>query len=101
MGKISVGVVVLAAVFTLGVCKCAWASETGPSQEEVTIAGGTIGEGLTQMVGIGEQTPAHHPDRTKEKKAVITGNSGGTVVLPVNSGFGQYPTPALVPSLEH
>ena len=100
MGKISVGVVVLAAVFTLGVCKCAWASETGPSQEEGAIAGGTIGEGLTQMVGIGEQTPAPHPDRTKEKKAVSTGNSG-TAPVTFNPGYGQYPTPAFVPSLEH
>ena len=46
MGKISVGVMVLAALFTLGMCKCGWASETGPIQEQgTTIGGGTIGEG--------------------------------------------------------
>jgi len=100
MGKISVGVMVIAVLFTLGLCKGGWASETGPGQQEETFAGGTIGEGQTQMIGIGEQTPAPHPDRTKEKKAVSTGNTGSTPVI-LNPGYGQYPTPVLAPTPEH
>lgn len=106
MGKISVGVMVLAALFALGMCKCAWAFETDPSQEHGTTIG-AIGQGEYHMIGEGlgiggDQTPGPHHDRGKEKEALTTSNSGGTVVMPVNSGYGQYPTSVYVPtSPEH
>jgi len=91
MGKISVGAMVLATLFTLGLCKGGWASETDPSQQEETIAGRTIGEGQTQMIGIGEQTPVSHPDKTQEQQAVGTGNAGSP----------QYPTPPMTTTVQH
>ena len=106
MGKICVGVMVLATLFTLGMCKPGWAFETSPiPQQETTVGGGTIGEPEARMVEVGlvgDQTPSLHPDRTKEKKAVATGNSGIMPIIP-NSAYGayQYPTAELAPSLEH
>ncbi len=102
MGKISVGVMVLAVLFTLCMCKCGWAYEAGPSQEHGTAIGAT-GQGEDHLIGEdfgigGDQTPGPHHNRGKEKEALTTGNSGGTVVMPVNSGYGQYPTPVYVPS---
>jgi hypothetical protein len=80
------------------------AFETIAIHQQETIVGGTAGEGETQIVGggpaIGDQTPAPHPDKTKEKQAVSTGNSGTMITIP-NSGYGQYPTPALLPGQEH
>ncbi len=100
MGKISVGVMVLAVLFTLCMCKCGWAYEAGPSQEHGTAIGAT-GQGEDHLIGEdfgigGDQTPGPHHNRGKEKEAVTTINSGP--VMPVNSGYGQYPTPVLVPT---
>ena len=105
MVKVSVGVMVLVVLFTLSMCKCGGAFETSPTQQQGTVGGGTIGEGEAQMVEvgpvIGDQTPAPHPDKTKEKKAVATGNSGTMSIIP-NSGYGRkYPTPVFVPGQEH
>jgi hypothetical protein len=104
MVKASVGVMVLVVLFTLSTCKCGGAFETGPAQQQGIVGGGIMGEGETQTVGgapaIGGQTSAPHPDKTKEKQAVSTGNSGTMSIIP-NSGYGQYPTPVLVPGQEH
>ncbi len=106
MVKISIGVMVLVVLFTLSMCKCGGAFETSPAPEQGTIGGGTsgpIGGGEARMVGdtpaIGDQTPAPHPDKTKQKKAVNM--DSGTTPIMSNSGHGQYPTPVLVPEQEH
>ena len=105
MVKVSIGVMVLAVLFTLGMCKCGGAFETSPTQEQGTVGGGTIGEGETQMVGdtlaIGDQTPAPHPDKTKEKQAVSTGNSGAMLIIPNSASGQQYPVPVLAPGQGH
>jgi hypothetical protein len=104
MVKVSIGVMVVAVLFTLSMCKCGMAFETIPIQQQGTVGGGTTGEGETQTVGggpaIGDQAPAPHPDKTKEKHAVSTGNAGAMAIIP-SSGYGQYPTPVLVPAQEH
>lgn len=104
MVKASIGVVVLVVLFTLSMYRCGGAFETSPNQEQGTMGGGAIGEGKAQMVGdapvIGDQTPAPHPDKTKEKKAVST-DSGAMPIMPNSAYYGRYPIPVLVPEHEH
>lgn len=105
MVKVSIGVMVVAVLFTLSMCKCGWAFETTPTHEQETIVGETTGEGETQTLGggpgIGDQTPAPHPDKTKEKHAVSTGNSGAMVIIPNSASGQQYPLPVLAPEQAH
>ena len=106
MVKVSIGVMVLAVLFTLGMCKCGGAFVTSPTQEQGTVGGETIEEGETQAVigggpAIGDQTPAPHPDQTKEKQAVSTGNSGTMVIIPNSASGQQYPLPVFVPGQVH
>jgi len=94
MGKISVGAMVLATLFTLGMCNRGWALETSPIQLQGTIGGGPTGEGGDQKVEddlIGSQTFLSHPDKTQEQQAVSTGNAGSP----------QYPTPAMTTTVQH
>ncbi len=105
MAKVSIGVMVLAVLFTLSMCKCGMAFETIPTQEQGTIVGETTGEGETQTLGggpaIGDQTPAPHPDQTKEKKAVSTGNSGTMLIIPSSASGQQYPPLVVPPGQAH
>ena len=105
MVKVSIGVMVLAVLFTLSMCKCGGAFVASPIQQQGIIVGGAIGEGETQTVGggpaIGDQTPVSHPDQNKEKQAIGTGNSGTMLIIPNSASGQQYPMPVVAPGQGH
>jgi hypothetical protein len=96
MGKISVGAMVLATLFTLAMCKCGWAIEGSPilQQGTIGIGGGPTGEDEPQKAEndlLGSQAYVSHPDKTQEQQAVSTGNAGSP----------QYPTPTMPTTVQH
>lgn len=115
MVRVSTGIMLLVALFTLSTCKYAMAFETSPIQQQdaATIGGGTIGAGGDTIgggtIGAGgdnvggnpstiEDQPASYPEKTKEKDKEAMGSR---VVQVPGSIHEQYPTPVLVPGQQH